>query len=190
MICQKCGKPLADSAKFCSGCGAPCGNPNSAASPIFDAAGSAAAPIAGYSNYGYNSNQRNASVYTGSDFLIPNIVIVIVCCCFPTGIAGLIMSIMARSAKNSGEREKAIVRATAAETLFFATPVLAIILAVACTIGAGALAGGILGAYHASKDVASQTSAEPAVNVNSAPVEPLPDETTSDDATSDGDLDF
>lgn len=187
MICQKCGKPLADSAKFCSGCGAPCGNPNSAASPIFDAAGSAAAPIAGYSNYGYNSNQRNASVYTGSDFLIPNIVILIVCCCFPTGIAGLIMSIMARSAKNSGEREKAIVCATAAKTLFFVTPVLAI----ACTIGAGALAGGILGAYHASKDVASQTSAAPAVNVNSAPVEPLPDETTSDDATlDDDDLDF
>ena len=187
MICQKCGKPLDDSARFCPGCGAPCGNTNSAASPIFDAAGSAASPISGYSDYGYNSNQRNASVYTGGDFLIPNFLIVFVCCCFPTGIAGLILSIMARSANESGEREKAMVRATAAKTLFFATPV----LVVACVFWSGALAGAILGAYHASKNVAGQTSGAPAVNVDFAPVDSAPDETTSDGAALDDDeLDF
>lgn len=116
MICQKCGKPLDDSARFCPGCGAPgepafccqCGAkfPENA---LF-------CPACGVTRNVVNArscdDSQTARPVGVSDCLVWSVVSTVVF--FPVGLGALILSILARDADGRGERSKAHGYATCA----------------------------------------------------------------------------
>lgn len=111
MFCGSCGREIDDSSKFCTYCGAPC-----AERPSSDAASLAATlpPTAPPES-------------VGSDFLVPNLIMMIPCCCaWPGAIVALCFSFSARAAKRDGRTETAISRAAAAKTLFWINLILAL----------------------------------------------------------------
>lgn len=113
MFCNNCGNRNEDNVKFCAHCGAPTGGFASPPSSFNAPANANAA--------GFDSTSSSAKEYVGSDCLVLSILLNVLCCLFPSAIAALCFSIAARSAKASGQWEKALVRATVAKTLCWAT---------------------------------------------------------------------
>ena len=117
MFCNNCGNRNEDNVKFCAFCGAPI---RGFASPPSSFNAPVNANVAAF-----DSTSSSAKDYVGSDCLILSILLNVLNCllCFilPSAIAALCFSIAARSAKASGQWEKALVRATVAKTLCWAT---------------------------------------------------------------------
>ena len=128
MFCGSCGKQNDDSAKFCVHCGASADG----SAPSRPAGDSLSEPVAitltGPVTLSVGSYARCAAARPCSDYLIPNILELLLCCCFPTTIVGLCFSIASRCAKSRGDWDKALERAAVAKTLFWVTPFFVILL--------------------------------------------------------------
>ena len=128
MFCGSCGKQNDDSAKFCVHCGASADG----SAPSRPAGDSLSEPVAitltGPVTLSVGPYARCAAARPCSDYLIPNILELLLCCCFPTTIVGLCFSIASRCAKSRGDWDKALERAAVAKTLFWVTPFFVILL--------------------------------------------------------------
>ena len=128
MFCGSCGKQNDDSAKLCVHCGASADG----SAPSRPAGDSLSEPVAitltGPVTLSVGPYARCAAARPCSDYLIPNILELLLCCCFPTTIVGLCFSIASRCAKSRGDWDKALERAAVAKTLFWVTPFFVILL--------------------------------------------------------------
>lgn len=138
MICRSCGKAY-DDAKFCPYCGAPSRDvtpTESTPTPnAFDAGSSAvlATPeLPGYLGAQY-SGQEEAEPFTGCDYLVGNAILLVLCCGFPTSIAGLVFSILARASKSGRDWQKAASQATIAQVFFWISLASAVLSYAVCT---------------------------------------------------------
>lgn len=113
MFCNNCGNRNEDNVKFCAFCGAPIRGFASPPSSFNAPVDANVAP--------FGSTSSSAKDYVGSDCLVLSILLNILCCFFPSAIVAFCFSIAARSAKASGQWEKALVCATVAKTLCWAT---------------------------------------------------------------------
>lgn len=105
-FCRSCGAKLPEGASFCPGCGA------SRVTRSRDDV-----PVA----------RRAPSEVFVSDYLAPNLIMMVPCCCAqPGAIVALGFSLAARSAQRNGRRRVAIARAAVAQTLFWFNLIFAI----------------------------------------------------------------
>ncbi len=120
MFCTKCGNSLPETARFCPLCGVavPSERSSTAESPLdppssataYDSANPYASSSDPYAPTGWGE-AANVPDYLGWNVLAT------LFCCMPLGIAGIIFSIQANSAKTRGDFETAARHSSTAKTL-------------------------------------------------------------------------
>lgn len=115
MFCPKCGTSLPNAARFCPTCGDAVGSnaPSTLESPLETS--DANKPAYDASNPCAQNQENVGDVADVPDYLILNILATLFCC-LPFGVAGIIFSVQANSAKARGDLQGAVRASSTAKT--------------------------------------------------------------------------